>query len=1106
MDRVVASQQGTPRGSERGVNAAMEERVLPKVVQAAAGLAAQHFATDWFDDGRRAVSVEKVAFALDGHIDAWDGWRRLSQADAMRFGRLLRRRPNQLANAVAASELLIRMIGGGSVPGCTLDADFEESRLIVVDGQTPSLSGYIDEALDVLDRLEARRERTLASAEEGHYATTTRVVGRGTAGDLFATFQYEIRAHHLTVEPPPPKLVDADPMQECIVPLHELRTVAERLDAIPDSSGKRSNHYVDSVDRFAREVRCGSGETVTELDLTAGGLNALLAYPGFGKSVVLVETLACWAVQNRIRIAFVLPTNADVVKTVRGLSAVAKEFRSPGQEPSVIPLMSPNSLYEVAEATARRSGAQDEDPEWAWRELGYACALPAVGTTDAAIDRWQPGREPCARLHSSKVAEKHDRVSAAACPWRPTCGKFRNARAAVTADILVTSHVNLLAGRLHAPVEDGFGVTDRLSIEELILRCYPVVVIDEIDELQRAALGQAGRGLVLDHGGRTNTPLRRFDAEFGAAFGAFHEEVDASVRDDYVMLRYLSENYVSHLTYERLGEVPPDRARMPGPSRYWTVPQRSDNWLAGRLLGIQQAEEVTKDDLEMFRSLFLGEGEARPGEPETFPEIRKLMHAVVAAGPTGRSMLYARTRLDLVLSAFSAPERVKIINRLLRRAFLEQIRRHLHGLMANSAHLLEVRVESAQEIAEALGGYNRWQATPTGPLGRLVFAFRESRDLSGREHARLATAAFGGDPHAYLAGLGDVTALAQAGTRRIVLGLSATSYFPGAPHHHVFVEPKWWVPDRSPGSVTVREAPILLPEGEIARISGLDGARRIEATRTIGRELWTQHLKAELERLRVEDEDRVRVLLATTSYQAAELIAEGLVQAKVGPTEICLAVRPRQDLPIDGAIGEGRWTSLQSDRLEQFPATGAKILIAPLARVQRGVNIIGAGNKSALGSVWLIVRPIPLIDEPAELVAHLQARAFREHRGPSSEPLELLAERRKVSGTFFEEIVKCPPYFQAQPSAVKLSVVAEMVNGAIQLIGRARRGGTCTVLHLVDGAFLDQRVGADFASLLKRLRADWSRKGELERMELYYSSTIKAFFDYADGVGQGARR
>jgi hypothetical protein len=270
--------------------------------------------------------------------------------------------------------------------------------------------------------------------------------------------------------------------------------------------------------------------------------------------------------------------------------------------------------------------------------------------------------------------------------------------------------------------------------------------------------------------------------------------------------------------------------------------------------------------------------------------------------------------------------------------------------------------------------------------------------------------------------------------------------------------------------------------------------------------MWETYLRPELQRLKADkEEDRARVLLATTSYEAARHVAEGLSTAGVDSTRICLAVRP--GIYADDqetAIDTGRWRELPADRLEGFPGVGgADILIAPLARVQRGVNIIGEDDKSALGSVWLIVRPIPLIDEPAELVAHIQARALTEYPGPSSDPQALLAERRRVAGQYLDEIIRRPPYFQAQPLDVQLGVVAEIINGAVQLIGRARRGGTDATLHLVDGALLDSEGGTDLATLILKLRDAWQREGVLSDMERYYGTTLGAFLEYAEQAAGG---
>ncbi|MFJ6677435.1 hypothetical protein ACIQMJ_40585 [Actinosynnema sp. NPDC091369] len=1077
-------------------------KVLPRIIAAAIGLAARHFPED-AEDGGVTVTRDHVLYVLDGHITDWDRWPLLAETDALRFAKLLRMRTNQLANADMAHRVLDEHLLGGRVPGC-VPADgyavMKNPRIVVNPGMP--LTAFVDQTLTELDQLSVANRKPLPPASKGDYTTTTRIIGVDGTDQTYVDFHYRIQAHHEEPVGPLPVIGDAPRCDHLVVPFADLENIAARLDKLLDevSSG---GYRVKSVQRFQQQVRNRAGDEVEELDLSAGEVNELLAYTGFGKSVVMIESFACWAVEKDIPVAFVLPTNADVVKATHQIGQAIDALGH--NTASVVPLVSPRSLIKVAETAAARA-SDDGGPtaDWIWERFGYGCALAAIASNEKSVDGWVPGREPCATLRQPVPNRKDKTVS---CPWRTTCGRYRAAREACTAGVIVTSHANLQLGMLQTPVDDGRGRNDRVTVEELLLRRCQVVVIDEIDAFQRTMIEQSGRGLVLDHGGRTNTPLRRLDQDFGAAFGMLSDEVDASVRDAYFMLRYLAETYVSHLRYERLGATSTNkkvRRRPLGPGRQWIVPQRWDNQLANQLFGQPVDADPTDEQMRLYRSVFPDQPEPLPGDPAKYLETRELLSKVVTSGLGGRAIADARAELPEFFDQVAGDDQARVANLVLRRTILERIRRSLHSLMANNAQLVDIGVESAQDIADALGTYGRWRAMPTGPLGRLVFAFTEYYDDGGDEPAQLSTAAFGGDPHLYAISLGEVTALAHSGKRRIVLGMSATSYFPHAPHSHVHVQPKWWVADAGDDEpeggrkVTVVAERVTDKAGCVLKVSGLDGLDRADALQQMTTLLWPK-LDDELRALTAKDEDRARVLLATTSYDGARQAAQGLADAGVPAARICLARRPRGERDSGSALPTGQWWELPADRLESFPAIeGADILIAPLARVQRGVNIIGSGDRSALGSVWLLVRPIPLIDEPAELLAHIQARALTCHRGPAGDPLGLLEQRRKTAGNYFEQIVRRPPYFRSQPREVKLGVAAEIIVGAIQLIGRARRGGTSAVLHLVDGAFTDGSAGTSFASLITALRDEWRASGELGAMEEYYGRTLQAFLDFAD--------
>lgn len=1070
-----------------------QQRITADLLRASIGLAAQHFRTG--DGPQFQTNRDDVLYVLDGHITAWTNWNNadlLSDEDALRFARLLLRRSNDFADARTAGLRLDTYLENGRIPGCSIDEDYRSNGLITVAAHMP-LRAFVDDALDAIEVYHKTRTRVLAPAKRGFHTTSTKAGSFDGTSHQYVDFRFELQAHHESPSAVVPTVVTAPPLQRRFVPFHELRDVAERIDRCMVSRG-RSGHRTDKVRDFEKALEPADGG----LALTAGSVNELLAYTGFGKSVVLIEVFACWAAENNVSVGFVLPNNSDVV---RFAFQIEQALACIGREDTVVPLTSPRSRFKVAEQAIKQSGGADDDwTRWVWERFGYGCALSASADTDEGVDTWTPGAEPCAKLRKPRPNGKLDTV---ACPWRATCGKFAAVRVACSANIIVTSHSNLLMGVLQTPVTDQQGPTDRMSVEELLLRRCQIIVADELDVLQQEAIGYAGRDLTLDQGGRTNTPLRNLDADFGAAFGQLGDDVDASVRDAFFGLRYLSENYVSHVSYRRIGAIAPSRKPEPrGSSRYWIVPRRWDHWLTCTLFGIDPTTATSSEDIAhqrlMFRSLFPGEVDQHTTVPPDFADARNRIEQILNSGSAGAALPKAREALTQLVSHASPADRAKFVNRVLRRALLERIRRYLTRLVVNNGQLVDVGVESAQAIADALGTYGRWQATPTGPLGRLVFAFKERYDDKGRNPTTLTTAAFGGDPHTHIVRLGDITALARAGVRRIVLGLSATSYFPGAPLHHVHTRPRWWVRDDNPGSVTITSTPVLDGNGNPLRISGKEGTSRANATRQIAMSLWRDELAAELARLEVEEPERRRILLAVTSYDAGRHVAEGLHQAGVAGERICLAVRPDRQPDTKGTAF---WQEISATNLADFPTyEDAQILIAPLARVERGVNMIGDEDKSALGSIWLIVRPIPLTDEPEQLVAHVQAKALAEYPGPSTNPISLLKARATCAADLLEDIFRRPPYFGSQPDTVKLGVIAEIVISAIQLIGRARRGGTAARLHLVDGAFVDSTRGNDFAALLNKLQTHWSEEQRRD-MHRYYGTTLDAFLDYARDNG-----
>lgn len=271
---------------------------------------------------------------------------------------------------------------------------------------------------------------------------------------------------------------------------------------------------------------------------------------------------------------------------------------------------------------------------------------------------------------------------------------------------------------------------------------------------------------------------------------------------------------------------------------------------------------------------------------------------------------------------------------MLRRAFLEPLRQLLYRFVHNAQQLKLVGVDAARDIADVLGPFSAWRAIPHGPQGRLMFAFTEDVKPDTPEDTRLSVAAFGGDPHIYVITLGQITALAHSGHKRVVLGMSATSFAPGAHRHHVHVPPTWWVPDDVDHGVSIDTELFPGLGADMLRISGITGKDRIEATKLLGQRMWPR-LRGELRDLGKLSKQRVQdsILLVTTSYASCQQLRDGLLAAGAEPGLIAVAVRPRQDdepIARENETSDPLWHEIPGDQLESFTRLPkARILIAP---------------------------------------------------------------------------------------------------------------------------------------------------------------------------------
>lgn len=303
---------------------------------------------------------------------------------------------------------------------------------LVVDLGRPPLE-YADECVTALLAEREMRERHPTSvAGTGAYGTALYVPAAGQPGTRTLDVRFQLAVASKVPQEEPIDIGAPAEADLIDVPVAELREIAVRLDAVFGQA-----YRAESVDRVFGHLRSGDGkETGQCWSLRAGPTRIFQAPTGVGKNVI-AELLACWCASRGMVTSLVLPANAAVVSTAHALEYSLQVL---GVDGDVVPLTSPDSAQKVAETTALGSGPAGLGL-WAVERLSYGCALPSAAIAEESADTWEPGSEPCTSLRRVG-ADGRASGSRYACPWRPSCGKYRNARAATSAMIVVTSHVN----------------------------------------------------------------------------------------------------------------------------------------------------------------------------------------------------------------------------------------------------------------------------------------------------------------------------------------------------------------------------------------------------------------------------------------------------------------------------------------------------------------------------------------------------------------------------------------------------------------------------------------------------------------------------------------
>ncbi|MFJ7245570.1 hypothetical protein ACIQWA_13095 [Kitasatospora sp. NPDC098652] len=1069
-------------------------------VYCALALAAHYFPGPLDEHGQPAATFRHAAFLLSGQYDKWDGWARLPHADKQRLADVLVNAPGELAGAPAfgkAARRILAATAAGQAPQFVLVGE-PHTAVAASPRIGDDFLGYVDRTMKRVHK-DHPRPKPPQPAAAGQWLTRT--LYAGGIGEIQGRAAIPVLAGGTEADPcqTPPQVHTAAHVPNIEIPTSGLLDLARQLDLRLKPDGRHLHQVLKAL--FGQLNSTDMLSPKEAIRLCAGATEVFNAPTGTGKSV-LVRVMASWFAINGLALAIVLPT---VEATLSAAWEISQDLAYLGREETCTPLMSPYGLHDRAmKIVSRIDGSIAEQSAkvlWKIGQLSYGCSLSRF---TEATHPYPAGSESCMSLYPLPPSKGTRR-----CPFVPVCGKYQQHYNACTASVVVTNHHNFMMGRM--PI--GVTLDDRpvagLTVAEFLFRRCHATLVDEIDQFQSTAIGKCSSELVLDSRLDKKLPLQQLHDELRKQPPATVKELVPPV----TYARYLTEFLLAavcegqlHLRhYEGDGGPVGDRAGMN--STGWHISGGRDRRLIHLLFpeaGITIEHEIPQELFDKLNAL----RPPKPGQdPLTDPlaaveleghyvEARAILGELL--GHRGADLLtHAQHRLNDLLKDVVKDEhdRAEAVELLIVRTWLSELDDTLNDLTGKTAQLRASGLASARALAERLERGIGANILPFGMLGRALFGYRVTGLDDPAKTGELTSQSITGDPHTYTAQLGSIVALALAGTERPVMGLSATAYFPQAVREHIHSTVKWWMTDAAPDSIRAKKHTITDALNDPIQISGLPQHLKAGALKELGERLYDTRIHPELQRLEKQDKDRAHAAVVVNSYLHCRYIALGIYNSGNYTGGLCVAVPPdkerRSDLPpLPGGIIE-----LTPEEFETFPTKG-KILVVPMARIARGLNIV-IGTKSAITPVYLCTRPLALLSDPPEMYASVNAAGLNSlPKEPSDDPVAALTAARTEAWRRLSLIMRSAPGFGSTHKVLQEEIVAGMVVDMIQLAGRARRGGTDMTLHLVDYAFHRDSWQADLATILTRMHTNWD-EDERRRMDDIYREALAAFLAYA---------
>ncbi|MGG6295186.1 hypothetical protein ACQ4M4_12410 [Leptolyngbya sp. AN02str] len=788
---------------------------------------------------------------------------------------------------------------------------------------------------EALDRFEIY-EQTL-SAE---IPSINRSITWATAGDYECEVSGIRQTLHLPAEfvatPPRSHNLAGTPSRNPIqIPWHELSETAQWMDDQLTKIGKTP----EWVNRFAglrlKTFDVGDNLEVNDV-LVIDGPTHIGGQLGVGKSN-LMKISTCHQARGGKRIAIVV---ADVMQVFD----LCNFFQALGL--SVAPILGNSNRENHLERLLRAPKGQTpqeildhySNPAFDW--VSTTCPLSAL-IQEMEVP-FAPGEQPCRFLKplNSKAEEKH------ACSLYSVCPYHHKDIALVDAQIWITTPGGLVYSRVPAQIN-----SESLTYYELIHRCCDLVIIDEVDQVQKNLDTQFCPHETFYRPGGS--------AWFDQLFRTVQAELDRQERkplrnqkisDWWAALQKadIAKDRIYRLAYPELSE--------------W---QERGEYFTDWMIFNRIAKDLTEDEQAADEFMLKHFQPFLNSDFQTDPWLRDLANEALDRDVNTDLQEWIRQQIPHLSQARIQQAAIKLEFAL------------LVCTLQNKLNTVVTRWFDVQDDLN-LGGDSKWFQSPPLDYSTLLPVFPMGNQLAF-QYTKMLNEEMGSLRFFRCMGLGrwlitgfkDIFRADNLAAPHALL-LSGTSWAPDSPTYHVDIPIE---------SVLVSEAmdvPVeihskILPmrdlrTGAAISVSGT-GAKKENNLKTIVRRLIEdEYLEDAFDLIGTR-----KIVLYVPSYEQGVWAADVVNESEYADRAVLLV---RDD---SGQSNLGKILRLPRGQVEQFATfLDRDILIAPISAMERGHNITDSQGNAAIGAIFMLVFPHPVPDDFSHPV-HLMCRWAMDH-------------------------------------------------------------------------------------------------------------------------------